>query len=76
MATAHHTETQQVIHQAAEQLTALHFMDQDTARELALMAEALANLFMVVFYQAETGRATPTDFHEAKTAVERLVARH
>ncbi|MCW3699893.1 type I toxin-antitoxin system ptaRNA1 family toxin [Burkholderia cenocepacia] len=76
MATAHHTEAQQVLHQAAEQLAALHFMDQDTARELARMAEAVANLFMVVFYQAETGRATPTDFREAKLAVERLLARH
>lgn len=51
-------------------------MDQNTARELAQMAEAIANLFMVVFYQAETGRATPTDFREAKTAVERSLARH
>ncbi|HDR9248630.1 MULTISPECIES: type I toxin-antitoxin system ptaRNA1 family toxin [Burkholderiaceae] len=76
MATAHHTEAQQVIQYAAKQLAALHFMDQDTARELAQMAEAIANLFMVVFYQAETGRATPTDFHEAKTAVERLLVRH
>lgn len=76
MATAHHTEAQQVVHQAAEQLVALHFMDQNTARELAQMAEAIANLFMVVFYQAETGRATPTDFREAKTAVERSLARH
>ncbi|WP_321902416.1 type I toxin-antitoxin system ptaRNA1 family toxin [Burkholderia cenocepacia] len=76
MATAHHTEAQQVIHQAAEQLVALHFMDQNTARELAQMAEAIANLFMVVFYQAETGRATPTDFREAKIAIERSLARH
>jgi len=40
------------------------------------MAEAVANLFMVVFYQAETGRATPMDFREAMTAVERVVAQH
>ncbi|RQZ67269.1 type I toxin-antitoxin system ptaRNA1 family toxin [Burkholderia sp. Bp9004] len=76
MATTHHTEAKQVIQQAAKQLAALHFMDQDTARELAQMAEAVANMFMVVFYQAETGRATPADFHEAKTAVERLLVRH
>ncbi|EFD5113151.1 type I toxin-antitoxin system ptaRNA1 family toxin, partial [Escherichia coli] len=32
-------------------------------------AEAVANAFMVVFYQAETGRATPADFREALEAV-------
>lgn len=43
--------------------------DQDAARQLGPLAEAVANAFMVVFYQAETGRATPTDFREALDAV-------
>lgn len=76
MATPYLTEAQQVVHQAAEQLAVLHFMDQGTARELAPMAEAVANLFMVVFYQAETGRATPTDFHEAMSAVRQSLVPH
>ncbi|KVP14766.1 toxin of toxin-antitoxin type 1 system [Burkholderia ubonensis] len=69
MATTHDTEARQVIHHAAMQLADLEFIDQRTARELSRMAEAVANLFMVVFYQAETGRATRLDFSEAMTAV-------
>lgn len=69
MATTHDTEARQVIHHAAMQLADLEFIDQRTARELSKMAEAVANLFMVVFYQAETGRATRLDFSEATTAV-------
>jgi hypothetical protein len=69
MATTHDTEARQVIHHTAMQLADLDFMDQSTARELSRMAEAVANLFMVVFYQAETGRATRADFVEAMTAV-------
>lgn len=76
MATTHDTEARQVIHHAAMRLADLEFMDQRTARELSKMAEAVANLFMVVFYQAETGRATPTDFHEAMTEVRRSMSQH
>ena len=32
-------------------------------------SEAVANMFMVLYYQAETGRATPADFREALEAV-------
>ncbi|MDQ7979147.1 type I toxin-antitoxin system ptaRNA1 family toxin [Paraburkholderia sp. SARCC-3016] len=76
MATTHDTEARQVIHHAAMQLADLEFMDQSTARELSTMAEAVANLFMVVFYQAETGRATHRDFNEAMTAVRQTLRRH
>ncbi|MCW5135105.1 type I toxin-antitoxin system ptaRNA1 family toxin [Burkholderia cenocepacia] len=69
MATTHDIEARQVIHHAATQLADLVFMDQRTAQELSTMAEAVANLFMVVFYQAETGRATRGDFSEAMAAV-------
>jgi hypothetical protein len=67
MTTTHVSEARQVIHHAAAKLADLEFMDQRTARELSKMAEAVANLFMVVFYQAETGRATHSDFSEAMT---------
>ncbi len=76
MATTHNTEAQQVIHHAATQLADLDFMDQRTARELSKMAEAVANLFMVVFYQAETGRATHLDFSEAMAAVRETLQPH
>ncbi|ARK48369.1 MULTISPECIES: type I toxin-antitoxin system ptaRNA1 family toxin [Burkholderia] len=76
MATTHNTEARQVIHHAATQLADLDFMDQRTARELSKMAEAVANLFMVVFYQAETGRATRLDFSEAMAAVRETLQHH
>ncbi|CAJ8492029.1 Toxin of toxin-antitoxin type 1 system [Burkholderia pseudomallei] len=40
------------------------------------MAEAVANLFVVVFYQAETGRATRSDFREAMTAVRQALQQY
>ncbi|QOH35259.1 toxin of toxin-antitoxin type 1 system family protein [Burkholderia cepacia] len=40
------------------------------------MAEAVADLFMVVFYQAETGRATHLDFNTAMAAVRRSLSAH
>lgn len=69
MATMHDIEAREVIHQAARQLAALEFIDQRIAKDLSKMAEAVANLFVVVFYQAETGRATRSDFIEAMTDV-------
>ncbi|KWF21669.1 type I toxin-antitoxin system ptaRNA1 family toxin [Burkholderia pseudomultivorans] len=73
MATTHDTEARKVIHHTATQLAALDFMDQRTAKDLSKMAEAVANLLMVVFYQAETGRATRSDFSEAMTAVRQML---
>ena len=69
MATLNPTNATQAVHQAAVQLAALDGLDQDAARQLGPLAEAVANAFMVVFYQAETGRATPADFREALEAV-------
>ncbi|MBU9216465.1 type I toxin-antitoxin system ptaRNA1 family toxin [Burkholderia gladioli] len=76
MAITNSTEARHVIHDVAEQLVALAFVDQRTARELSSVAEAVANLFMVVYYQAETGRATPSDFNEAMTAVRQTLQQH
>lgn len=50
----------QAVHHAAAQLAALDWIDQDAARQLSPMAEAVANMFMVLYYQAETGQATRT----------------
>ena len=47
----------QAVHHAAAQLAALDWIDQEEARQLSPMAEAVANMFMVLYYQAETGRA-------------------
>ena len=69
MATLHATNATEAVHHAAAQLAALDWIDQDTAQHLGPLAEAVANAFMIVFYQAETGRATPADFREALDAV-------
>ncbi|MBO7826980.1 type I toxin-antitoxin system ptaRNA1 family toxin [Burkholderia pseudomallei] len=76
MATENNTEAQRVIRSAVTQLAALEFMDQGTARGLSQMAEAVANLFMVVYYQAETGRATRADFNDAIASMSRVLQQH
>ena len=65
MTTQHLIEPSQVVHQAAAMLTFLEYINQEEARGLGPLAEAVANAFMVVYYQAETGRATRADFQEA-----------
>lgn len=57
--------TTQTVQQAATLLAEMDWLDQDTAKEIATMAEAVVNIFMVVYYQAETGQATQVDFEEA-----------
>ena len=69
MTTTHNIEVQQAIHQAATELAALEFIDQETARQISPVAEAVANMFTILYYQAETGRATPEDFQEALATV-------
>lgn len=53
------------MHQAAAILASLEYINQAEARSLGPLAEAVVNAFMVVYYQAETGRATKADFQEA-----------
>ncbi|EHZ6871844.1 type I toxin-antitoxin system ptaRNA1 family toxin [Providencia rettgeri] len=59
----------QTVQQAATLLAGMDWLDQETAKEIATMAEAVANIFMVVYYQAETGQATQVDFEEAMTTL-------
>lgn len=40
----------EAVHHAAAQLVALDWIDQNAARQLSPMAEAIANMFMVVCY--------------------------
>lgn len=61
--------TTQTVQQAATLLAEMDWLDQDTAKEIATVAEAVANIFMVVYYQAETGQATQVDFEEAMTTL-------
>lgn len=74
MTTQHLIEPGQVVHQAATILASLEYIDQGAAQRLGPLAEAVANAFMVVYYQAETGCATRTDFQEAMTALRQSLA--
>lgn len=56
------------------QLAALDWIDQNAVRQPGPIAEALANAFVVLFYQAETGQATPADFRKALDAVRQSLA--
>ena len=69
MTTQHIIEPGQAVHQAAAILSSLEYINQAEARILGPLAEAVANAFMVVYYQAETGRATQADFQEAMNAL-------
>ena len=73
MTTTHNIEVQNVIHQAATKLVALEFIDQETARQISPVAEAVANMFTILYYQAETGRATPEDFQEALATIQQAI---
>lgn len=63
MTTTHNIEVQQAM------LAALEFIDQETARRILPVAEAVANMFTVLYYQAETGQATQEDFKEALATI-------
>jgi hypothetical protein len=69
MTITHNIEVQHAIHQAATNLASLEFIDQETARQISPVAEAVANMFTLLYYQAETGRATPEDFQKALAIV-------
>ena len=75
MTTTHNIEVQQAIHQAATELAALEFIDQETAQQVSPIAEAVANMFTILYYQAETGRATPEDFEQALDTIRQVTRR-
>ncbi|KAB0620306.1 type I toxin-antitoxin system ptaRNA1 family toxin [Castellaniella defragrans] len=74
MATLHPNEFSQAVQHAAVELNAIDWLDQDAAHELGPLAEATANLFMVLFYQAETGLATREDFSQARAQLQHALA--
>lgn len=69
MAIQNTTQATQTVQHAATLLAGLDWIDQDMARQLSPMAEAVANMFMLVYYQAETGRLSQADFQKAMTTV-------
>lgn len=73
MATMNSNEAVEAVHHAAALLSDLKWLGQDTARQISPMAEAVANMFVVLFYQAETGQATQNDFREALAAIHQML---
>ncbi|WP_416391864.1 type I toxin-antitoxin system ptaRNA1 family toxin [Alloalcanivorax xenomutans] len=73
MATQHTTDVSKAIQHAVAGLNTIDWLDQAAARELGPLAEATANMFMVVFYQAETGLATREDFLHARAEIRRAL---
>lgn len=69
MATINLNQVTDVVHQAAAQLAELEWIDQEAAQQLGPLAEAVANMFMVLYYQAETGLASRADFDTALATV-------
>ncbi|USP49422.1 type I toxin-antitoxin system ptaRNA1 family toxin [Alcaligenes faecalis] len=57
------------MHQVAAILASLEYINQADARGLGPLAEAVANTFMMAYYQAETGLANRADFQEAMRAL-------
>lgn len=72
MATQYTIEPCQVVHQAATQLMEIEWINQETARRISPIAEAVANMVMVVYYQAETGLASKEDFLEAQATLRQV----
>ena len=71
------TDTRQVehaIHHAAVKLALQTFIDQKTAQQLAPVAEAIANLCTLLYYQADTGAMAEDEFQDALARIRQVVA--
>ncbi|OZI49404.1 type I toxin-antitoxin system ptaRNA1 family toxin [Bordetella genomosp. 4] len=76
MATVYPNEFSKVVQHAAAELNAIDWLNPATARQLGPLAEATANMFMVLFYQAETGLATREDFLKARAQIQNVLSTH
>lgn len=71
MATRNSTEATKAVQQAATQLAGIDFdlLNQEMALLVSPLIEAVVNMLMIVYYQAETGHATKHDFLAAKAGL-------
>ena len=53
-------------------MATLEFMDQETAQKISPVSEAVANMFTILYYQSETGRATQEDFEQALVTIRQV----
>ncbi|MCG7929936.1 MAG: type I toxin-antitoxin system ptaRNA1 family toxin [Candidatus Thiodiazotropha lotti] len=73
MAMQHNIEAGQMVHLAARQLLDIDWIDQETARQISPIAEAVANMVTVLYYQAETGLVSRDDFLEAQVTLRQAI---
>lgn len=78
MATRNSTEATKAVQQAATQLAGIDFdlLDQEMALHVSPLIEAVVNMLMIVYYQAETGHATKRDFLAAKAGLRQSLMVH
>lgn len=74
MASTDNRQVQQAIHHAAVELASLEFIDQMTAQQIAPVAEAIANLCTLLYYQADTGAVAEGEFQDALARIRQAVA--
>lgn len=55
-------------------LASQKFIDQKTAQQIAPVAEAIANLCTLLYYQADTGRVAEYEFLDALARIRQAVA--
>lgn len=78
MATRNSTEATKAVQQAATQLAGIDFdlLNQEMALLVSPLIEAVVNMLMIVYYQAETGHATKHDFLKARAGLRQSLKVH
>ncbi|MDR5857968.1 type I toxin-antitoxin system ptaRNA1 family toxin [Halomonas eurihalina] len=66
-------EVSRIVHHVATELDSMSWIDQETANQVSPIAEAVANMCTILFYQAETGLAKEDDFVVAKVALQEAI---
>ncbi len=74
MASTDNRHDEHAIHHAAATLALQKFIDQKTAQQLAPVAEAIANLCTLLYYQADTGAVAEDEFQDALARIRQAVA--
>ena len=78
MATRNSTEATKAVQQGATQLAGIDFdlLNQEMALLVSPLIEAVVNMLMIVYYQAETGHATKHDFLKARAGLRQSLKVH
>ena len=74
MTSTDNRQAEHAIHYAAVKLASLEFIDQMTAQQIAPVAEAIANLCTLLYYQADTGAVAEDAFQDALARIRQAVA--